>query len=123
MVNLPLPPWRQTLPPQVEIRESDIHGLGVFAVQDLGMLQVVGGTHRVQPDSSKLWYPPLSQIRPVRDLPIQRSNLGAKLNHSDTPNGAYIESAGFWWLYTTRPVPAGGELTVSYHMFADPPCV
>ena len=58
----------RALPSEFTIKKSDIHGLGLFATEDLIMLSTVA-TH--------VYHPLLGWIRTA---------LGAFINHSETPN-------------------------------------
>ena len=91
------------LPECLTIKESETHGLGLFAVEDIEEDTFLGCSHvKVRSD----WV---------------RTPLGGFYNHSDDPNcikqlvkNVFSES---YYLGTLRPIKAGEELTVSYTFY------
>ena len=89
------------LPNSVTIKESSIHGLGIFATQLLEPSARLGRTHVD-------W-----------EGHLIRTPLGGFINHSEKPNCFIHENIHYhdgWQreLYTTRPIEVGEELTVYY---------
>lgn len=90
------------LPDCVTIRNSEIHGLGLFSTKDIAAGTLIGITH-------------------VRDDRFQdgyiRTPLGGFFNHSDIPNCEAIQSEDFILLKTTKEILAGEELTAFYWLY------
>ena len=89
--------------PEVTIKESDINGLGLFALEDLKAGVFIGETH-IWEEKRWDWI---------------RTPLGGFINHADIPN-CYINTNIHYHdgqqreLYTVRPIHAGEEMTVFY---------
>ncbi len=90
------------LPPQVTIKESGIHGLGLFAKVDIKMGHEIGITH-IRDD--------------FFDDGYVRTPLGGFFNHSETPNCECYSEGRFLRLRTIVPIKAGEELTVKYWLY------
>jgi len=86
------------LPKSVTIRDSGIHGLGLFAIEDISFNECLGQTH----------------FRYGIEDTLARTPLGAFYNHSETPNCIKKGNPGAYYLHTIRDVTAGEELTVKY---------
>ena len=84
------------LPNSVTIKESSIHGLGIFATQLLEPSARLGRTHVD-------W-----------EGHLIRTPLGGFINHSDNPNCFITTDAGDRTLYATMPIKEGDEITVYY---------
>jgi|AP86_3_1055499.scaffolds.fasta_scaffold03278_2 SET domain-containing protein len=88
------------LPKQVEIQQSKIHGMGVFAKVDIKNGTELGITHVM------VWQ---SWIR---------TPLGGFINHSDTPNAKgdnrIKDGVDYRILIITKDVKAGEEITFFY---------
>lgn len=85
-----------------EIRESPIHGKGVFATRGISKGDLVGvALRRVartgDPDSD-----------------LRQTLLARYLNHSPDPNAAFVPIPGGFGLRALRDIPQGGEITADY---------
>jgi len=87
------------LPDCVTIKESNIHGLGLFATQDIASGTELGMSHFYWGDQ------------------LERSPLGAFYNHSDTPNCMKVRRDSRYFLETIEEVKEGDELTVEYTFY------
>ena len=95
------------LPETLTIKDSSIHGQGLYAVKDI-------------PNGTNLG---ISHIFAVgfKDNYI-RTPLGGFINHSDTPNCYKVQShedsaLNYYSLYTTRQIWEGEELTLNYTLY------
>ena len=96
------------LPDSVFIRESSIHGYGLFARTPIKSGHRLGMSHVFAPGFSKDSY--------------IRTPLGGFINHSDTPNCKKEESPEesaitYYTLVTVTDIPADAELTLSYTLY------
>ena len=90
------------LPKEVTIKNSAVHGLGLYAIVDIPAGHVLGITH-VKDDRFKHGY--------------IRTPLGGFFNHSDEPNcEAYIDK-DFIKLRTLTQIKSGLELTANYWLY------
>lgn len=85
------------------LKESPIHGIGLFATEDFKAGIFLGETH-IWEERRRDWI---------------RTPLGGFINHSEDPNCFLNENIHHYqgWtmeLYTVKPIPAGSELTVYY---------
>ena len=94
------------LPKELTIKESDIQGLGLFAVEKIrpGVI----GIGWVKHDDH------------VFRNGYVRTPLGGFVNHSDDPNceKQVHESVGLIWLKAIRNIEPGEELTITYTLYA-----
>jgi len=94
------------LPKELTIKESDIQGLGLFAVEKIksGII----GIGWVKHDDH------------VFRNGYVRTPLGGFINHSDNPNceKQVHESVGLIWLKAMRNIESGEELTITYTLYA-----
>lgn len=95
--------WNQTiksnynpLPQNVTVKESPIHGLGLFAVEDIPANTDLGQSHYLCKDG------------------FIRLPLGGFVNHSDNPNLILKRNKRFFHAITIKDVVAGEELTGQY---------
>jgi len=95
------------LPNTLTIKDSPIHGQGLYA------------TERI-PNGTDLG---ISHIFAVgfKDNYI-RTPLGGFINHSDTPNSYKVQShddsaLNYYNLYTTKDIEEGEELTINYTLY------
>jgi len=91
------------LPELVTIKDSGIHGLGLFATEDIPEGKMLG------------------QIHFFVNGNIVRTPLGAFGNHSNNPNcmkfwDSLVDGAG-WYIRTNRDIKAGEELTWIYTLY------
>jgi SET domain-containing protein len=98
------------LPDYLTIKESPIHGLGLYATEDIPYMTELGISHykhHLFPDE---W---------------MRTPLGGFYNHSDEPNcvklfpniGPKKYHNQYMVLFTDRDIKAGEEITVKYTMY------
>ena len=100
----------------LEIKESDIHGMGIFAIESVPPFTFLGISH-VKSIYSNLYH-----------CSYVRTPLGAFVNHSRDPNCTKVKifPAGDWsvleggatsstmGIITLQRIPPGRELTVFY---------
>ena len=92
------------LPKCITIKPSELHGLGLFATEDIAKDVKLGISH-VEYDG-------------VKDGSV-RTPLGAFVNHSYTPNADLLDSRKEWVLVTTKAIEKGDEITVDYTPWYD----
>ena len=89
----------EPLPSSLTIRESSIHGLGLFACTKITSKTELGITH-------------------VKDKRFShgyiRTPLGGFFNHSVTPNCEAVYDGHFIKLLTIKNINLGDEITVDY---------
>jgi len=95
------------LPKTVAIKESLIHGYGLFAIADIPYGTDLGVSHVFAVG--------------FKDGYI-RTPLGGFINHSDTPNCFKVEShedsaLTYYILQTLKDIKKGEELTVTYTIY------
>lgn len=99
------------LPTSVTVSESEIEGLGLFAVEDIADGTSLGVSHVFIPDS------------PDFEDRIIRTPLGGFINHSDDPNCVKITQPRSgrkgirWVIHASRDIVSGEELTVEYSLY------
>ena len=81
---------------RVTIKESSIHGLGLFSKEDLEPSDRLGRSH-VEWEGHLI-----------------RTPMGGFINHSETPNAFILKNVNFRELIVIRPVKSGEEITVFY---------
>ena len=91
---------------QVTIQESKIHGLGLFAKEDINKDTILGITHVKHDEFQDGWI---------------RTPMGGFYNHSRTPNcylaTHYLQTTDVKELVTLMDIPAGTELTCTYTLW------
>jgi len=88
------------LPENLTIKESKIHGLGLFAKEDIPSEVILGISH-IQID--KAWH---------------RTPLGGFINHADHSNcKKLMQNNNRFYLMTRRLIKAGEELTLTYTLY------
>ena len=99
------------LPNNLTIKQSDIHGLGLFATMD------------IEPNTELGW------IHIKHNEEIIRTPLGGFINHSDTPNCRKEKIVFDIWdilgrctevkytLITNKKISQGDELTLAYDLY------
>ena len=95
------------LPETVAVKESPIHGYGLFAIADIPTRANLGVSHVFAVG--------------FKDNYI-RTPLGGFINHSDTPNCHKVQShedsaLTYYILQTKKDIKEGEELTVSYTIY------
>ena len=94
------------LPTQVTIQESEIHGLGLFAKEDIRKYTILGITHVKHSEFQDGWI---------------RTPLGGFYNHSKTPNcylgTRYLQTTDVKELVTLKDLKVGDELTCTYTLW------
>ena len=110
----------QPLPDCLTIQESEIHGLGLFATEDIPEGTNLGIAHILIPHADKIFAQSYC-----------RTPLGGFYNHSDTPNCEikstikyFIDSASHHRLVTTimelftkKDIEKGEEVTSKYILY------
>ena len=87
------------LPFYLTIKESEIHGLGLYSLVKIPKDTTIGMTH----------------IEIENDL--IRTPLGGFLNHSDSPNCERKQHNKRWFLKTIKNIDKDEELTLEYSMY------
>ena len=95
------------LPKTLAVKESPIHGYGLFAIDDIPYGTDLGVSHVFAVG--------------FKDNYI-RTPLGGFINHSDTPNCHKVQShedstLTYYILQTTKDIKKGEELTVTYTIY------
>ena len=99
------------LPDNLIIKESPIHGLGVFAIEDIPALTIVDCFTHLLIDE------------PYTDKELQRLNFGGFINHSKDPNCTLkmvVEFSNnnrkrsYYKLETLKEINIGEEITLNY---------
>ena len=90
------------LPESLTILNSEIDGLGLFALEEIALGVELGITH-VADDRFENGY--------------VRTPLGGFFNHSDDPNCEAYISGDCIKLKTIKKIATGGELTVKYWLY------
>ena len=83
------------LPDNLELRPSEIHGYGVFALEDISAGQMLGLSHIQSPE-------------------LIRTPLGGYINHSMNPNCIRILEGNRWYLQSIADISEGEEITLMY---------
>jgi SET domain-containing protein len=93
------------LPYNLTIKTSGIHGLGLFAVEDIEADYRLGITHIFNINFENGY---------------ARTPLGGFLNHSDKPNCMLYDSNEFRYkkLKTLHNIKTGDELTIKYTLYS-----
>lgn len=86
------------LPEELTIKNSKIHGQGVFTKENIIAGYCFGVTHHYCRETI-------------------RTPLGGFLNHSDSPNCFIHDNESESLLYAVRPIIKGEELTVYYRKY------
>jgi len=96
----------KALPDNIEIKDSSIHGQGLFAKEDIPSNTDVGESHLflMQDWDGETW----------GRKEWMRTALGAFLNHSEDPNCTVSLDYAVGKLITTKSISAGTELTITY---------
>ena len=83
------------LPDNLELRPSEIHGYGVFALEDIPAGKMLGLAHIQSPE-------------------LIRTPLGGYINHSMNPNCIRILEGNRWYLQSIADISEGEEITLMY---------
>ncbi len=90
------------LPEYLTIKDSNIDGLGLFALDNIDKEFVIGVTH-------------------IKDNRFQdkfiRTPLGGFVNHSETPNCEFVTENDFLKIKTIKNIFVGEELTAKYTLY------
>ena len=87
------------LPFYLTIKESEIHGLGLYSLTEIPKDTTIGMTH----------------IEIENDL--IRTPLGGFINHSEKPNCERKQHNKRWFLKTIKNIDKDEELTLEYSMY------
>jgi len=87
------------LPSSVTIRESEIHGLGLWAVEEIKEGTEIGMSH--------FYY----------GMTLCRTPLGGFYNHSDDPCIVKVQRDSRMFICALRDIKPGEELTCSYTLY------
>jgi len=90
------------LPEEVEIRDSDIEGKGLFAVGIITIGTNLGLTHYKAPELENGWC---------------RSPLGGFINHSENPNCELIGIGKAKYLIALKDIMPDEEITLEYTLY------
>ena len=90
------------LPPYLTIKDSAIHGLGLYATDDIDAGVDMGITHIKDPRFEHGY---------------SRTPLGAFFNHSETPNCEVVSDDLFIRLRSIKEIKAGDEITAKYTFY------
>jgi SET domain-containing protein len=90
------------LPTNVDIQKSSIHGNGIFATKAIPAGYNFGITHVADPEF------PDGYIR---------TPLGGFVNHSTTPNCAFVPHERGFTLHVLKAIQPGEELTADYPLY------
>ncbi len=105
----------------IEVRESPIQGLGVFATRDCAAGERIGRVRIVRE---------VTEDAPLREAEGERAEHCAypdgkvmlwgypdrHVNHSCDPNAYEREEGGSPWIIARRPIAAGEEITFDYNV-------
>ena len=83
------------LPDNLELKSSNIHGYGVFAVEPILQGDYLGMSHITAPE-------------------IIRTPLGGYINHSMNPNCIRVPEGNRWFLQAIADISIGEEITLMY---------
>lgn len=87
------------LPSNITIQQSDIHGLGLYAIKDIDSGVILGTSHIFDKRFEDGLY---------------RGVLGAMINHSETPNCILTYYDNTYILSTSEIILSENELTLDY---------
>ena len=91
---------------KLQVRESPIHGKGLFAAEPISANEMIGklqGSHTGEDGMYVLWLDQQTGFQVVGDLKY--------INHSDTPNACYYDDRS---VMTLRDIAEGEEITHNY---------
>lgn len=89
-----------------EVKDSEIHGQGAFAIQDFGLGDEIGLALKLKIDD---------EATRVYD----RTLLGRKVNHSGTCNSEVQKIGDNFYLIAKFYIPTGEEITADYGRFTE----
>jgi SET domain-containing protein len=90
------------LPDEVEIRDSEIHGKGLFAKFIINKGKNLGMTHVYDSEAED------NRIR---------TPLGGFINHSEEPNCELIKIGKYYYLITSKDIMPDEEITLEYTLY------
>jgi len=91
------------LPDLITIKDSGIHGLGLFATENIPENILIGKIH-IPSEKEENGY--------------LRTPLGGFGNHSDDPNcNKILMEDGSWWISTSRAIEPEEEITWTYTLY------
>ena len=96
---------RSALPKSITVNQSKIHGLGLFATEDIAKGVELGISHVEDEDAKD---------------GLIRTPLGAFVNHSYTPNADLLDGRKEWVLVAAKEIKTGDEITIDYTPWSGP---
>jgi SET domain-containing protein len=90
------------LPDEVYLKESEIHGMGLFAKHIINSGVNLGMTHVYDSEQEN------SRIR---------TPLGGFINHSEEPNCEIIKIGKYYYLMTDKDIMPDEEITLKYTLY------
>ena len=87
------------LPEKLTIRNSEVHGLGLFATEAIREAEIFGMSH-IEIDDELI-----------------RTPLGGFYNHSDNPNCMKYREGNKYFLVAINDIKKGEEITVEYTFY------
>jgi len=90
------------LPDEVDIRDSKIHGKGLFANFIIEKGKNLGMTHVFDSEA---------------DNQRIRTPLGGFINHSEDPNCELIKIGKYYYLITSKDIMPDEEITLKYSLY------
>ena len=92
------------LPDSVTIKQSPIHGFGLYALERIKKGTLIGITHHINSHAEN---------------GVIRTPLGGFGNHSDTPNcGKVLMEDNHWWIFAKDDIELGDEITWTYTLYS-----
>ena len=90
------------LPKTLTVKDSNIHGLGLFATEEIAINTDLGISHVLNQDYQNNYI---------------RTPLGGFINHSDSPNVELIDMGHTMRVLTIKTIETGEELKLKYHLY------
>ena len=94
------------LPDSITIRDSKIHGLGLFTTEEIKQDTLIGVVLVPTPNISTPFH-----------NDFIRTPLGGFGNHSDDPNCTKIFHNDVWWIKSIKDIEPNEEITWGYTLY------
>ena len=95
----------QPLPSSLKIKDSSIHGQGLFAIENIPIDTDLGVSH-------------IEVVHKNLKAEILRTPLGGFINHTSEPNCYRIKiDSKQWIIKTNKNIKDGEELTLKYSLY------